>query len=66
MRKKNELLAPLRGAQLRDYVNSIRSTLYNERMREKKEKYNETIQRAKEQKAKLYEERLKALAGDDA
>lgn len=42
-RKRNEALAPLRGAQLRDYVNAIRSTLYNERLREKKEKYNETV-----------------------
>lgn len=42
-RKRNEALAPLRGAQLRDYVNGIRSALYNERLREKKEKYNETV-----------------------
>lgn len=42
-RRRNEVFAPLRGAQLRDYVNSIRSTLYNERLREKKERYNETV-----------------------
>jgi len=64
-RRRNELLAPLRGSQLRDYVNGIRTTLYNERLREKKEKYNEAVQRAKEQKAKLHEARLKALAGEE-
>jgi hypothetical protein len=63
-RKRNEVFAPLRGAQLRDYVNSIRSTLYNERLREKKERYNETVLKAKEHKAKLYEARMKALAGE--
>ncbi len=42
-RRRNEVFAPLLGSQLRDYVNSIRSTLYNERLREKKERYNETV-----------------------
>ncbi len=86
--QKNAMYGPLRGLQLKSYVSNIRNTLYTDRLREKKEKYNEsivkyvtclallqvceyvtdgfvTLCRAKEQKAKLYEARLKALAGDE-
>lgn len=61
----NQMYGPLRGIQLKNYVNGIRNTLYTERVREKKQKYNDTINKIKEQKAKLHEARLRALAGDD-
>jgi hypothetical protein len=41
----NEIFAPLRGAQLKAFVEGIRSSLYNERVKEKKDRYNEAIQK---------------------
>lgn len=64
-RKNMEMHAQLRGAQLREYVASIRNSLYQERVAEKRTKYNEAVQKVKEQKAKLYETRLKALVGEE-
>jgi hypothetical protein len=63
-RQKNSIYGPLRGANLKVYVQTIRAALYNARVKEKKDRYNEAIQKVKEQKAKLYEARMKALAGD--
>lgn len=63
--KEMELMAPLRALQLRDYVASIRSAMYKERVTDKKNRYNEAVKKAKEQKAKLYETRLRALVGDE-
>eukprot|EP00981_Chlorochromonas_danica_P008995 scaffold2392_cov166-Ochromonas_danica.AAC.11 len=63
--KEMELMAPLRALQLRDYVASIRSAMYKERVTDKRNRYNEAVQKAKEQKAKLYETRLRALVGDE-
>lgn len=65
-RNKNEIFGPLRGAALQTYVSNIRSTLYNARVKEKKDRYNEALRKVKEQKQKLYEARLKALAGEEA
>eukprot|EP01038_Epipyxis_sp_PR26KG_P006890 gene6890-9440_t len=62
--RSNEIFAPLRGAQLKAYVDTIRSSVYKEKQQAKKEKYNEQLTKLKEQKAKLHEARLKALAGD--
>ena len=39
----NTMYGPLRGLQLKSYVSNIRNTLYTERLREKKEKYNDAI-----------------------
>ena len=43
--REAEMHAPLRGAQLRDYVGKIRSTLYAERLHQKKAKYHEAVQK---------------------
>eukprot|EP01032_Pedospumella_encystans_P020483 gene20483-23267_t len=59
------MLAPLRGQQLKNYVTGIRNQLNSEKLAEKKRAYNEAITKAKEQKARLYEARLKALAGEE-
>jgi len=67
LRKEQEsilLFGALRGAQLKNYVQGIRNEFNAERNYEKKKAYNESVLKAKEQKAKLYEARLKALAGE--
>lgn len=64
-RIRNEANAGLRGIQLKEYVTNIRTKLHTERAKEKREKYAATVLKAKEEKARLYEARVKALAGDD-
>jgi hypothetical protein len=61
----NEANAGLRGLQLKEYVTAIRTKLHSERAKEKREKYQETVLKAKEEKARLYEARVKALAGEE-
>lgn len=41
--QRNSMYGPLRGLQLKSYVSNIRNTLYSERLREKKQKYNDSI-----------------------
>lgn len=60
-----EMFAQLRAVQLREYVAGIRNQLYQERVAEKRSRYQEAVQKVKEQKAKLYETRLKALVGEE-
>jgi hypothetical protein len=50
--------------QLQDYVTEVRASIHNERTAEKKRKYVEAQQAAKEHQDKLREARLRALAGD--
>lgn len=54
----------LRGMQMQDYVNAVRTNLHNERTEEKKRKYVEAQQKMKEHQDKLREARIRALAGD--
>jgi hypothetical protein len=42
-RERHEMLAPLRGQQLKIYVNGIRTALAAERTAEKKAAYNEAV-----------------------
>ena len=58
------LYGTLRGMQLQDYVTDVRAQIHNERTAEKKRKYMEAQQAAKEHQDKLREARLRALAGD--
>lgn len=44
-RKMNEIYGPLRGLQLKTYVNSIRQNLFNERINEKKQRFTEALQK---------------------
>jgi hypothetical protein len=64
IRDENNLYGLLRGMQLQDYVMNVRQTIHNERTAEKKRKYLEAQQAAKEHQNKLREARLRALAGD--
>lgn len=41
--RRNTYQAPLRGAQLKEYVTNIRTALHSERAREKRERYNATV-----------------------
>ena len=59
------LNAPLRGANLRDYVEAVRKNVHEERARLKRERQEEEWRKIKEAKAKLMEARLKALSGVD-
>ena len=54
----------LRGMQMQDYVNAVRTNLHNERTEEKKRKYMEAQKKMKEHQDKLREARIRALAGD--
>lgn len=62
-RRSDELFGEIRGKMLTNYVNLVRSNLEEERNREKKTKRLEAMEKLKEQKAKLHEARLNALAG---
>eukprot|EP00601_Ochromonadales_sp_CCMP2298_P000938 CAMPEP_0173174866 /NCGR_PEP_ID=MMETSP1141-20130122/3584_1 /TAXON_ID=483371 /ORGANISM="non described non described, Strain CCMP2298" /LENGTH=384 /DNA_ID=CAMNT_0014097025 /DNA_START=111 /DNA_END=1265 /DNA_ORIENTATION=- len=64
-REKHMMFGELRGVQLKNYIAGIRNKMYEERSFEKKQAYVEQVTKAKEQKAKLYEARLKALAGEE-
>lgn len=64
--EQDRMHASLRGLQMTDYVNTVRTRLHNERTIEKKRRGEERKQAALEQAAKLREARLKALAGDDS
>ena len=64
-RNKAEMLGPLRGSQLKHYVQSIRSSIYTERLNIKKNRFNAALQAAKDQKKKLFEARMTALLGDE-
>jgi hypothetical protein len=61
-----KLYGSLRGMQMTDYVTTVRARLHNERTEEKKRKYMEAKQAAKEHQAKLREARIRALAGEDS
>eukprot|EP01040_Poterioochromonas_malhamensis_P007229 gene7229-7802_t len=63
-RAKHEIHAPLRGLLLRDYVNKIRTAYQTEKRQEKQKKMIEAQEKAREQKQKLQDARLKALAGE--
>ena len=59
-----KLNGQLRGMQMQDYVNAVRTNLHNERTQEKKRKYIEAQQKMKEHQDKLREARIRALAGE--
>jgi|MDTB01.2.fsa_nt_gb hypothetical protein len=59
-----KLNGQLRGMQMQEYVNAVRTNLHNERTQEKKRKYIEAQQKMKEHQDKLREARIRALAGD--
>jgi len=61
---EHQLYGTLRGMQLQDYVTEVRASIHNERTAEKKRKYMEAQEAAKEHQDKLREARLRALAGD--
>ena len=43
--RTREIFAPLRGAQLKAYVDTIRANVHKEKVQAKKEKYNEAYQK---------------------
>mmetsp|Transcript_12564 Transcript_12564/g.18978 ORF Transcript_12564/g.18978 Transcript_12564/m.18978 type:complete len:500 (+) Transcript_12564:91-1590(+) len=63
-KNKEIMFAPKRKLFLDDYVQQVRTELHEQRAIEKREKLNAQIQAVKEQKEKLREAKLRALAGD--
>lgn len=63
--QRDEYFNVIRGRRLREYVTTVRTALHSERLEEKKKRYNEALSKLKDQKEKLYQARLRALADDD-
>ena len=62
---QDRMYAAIRGMQMNDFVQTVRTRLHNSRTIEKKRRKEEAKAAAIEQAAKLREARLKALLGED-
>lgn len=62
--REDQLYSRLRSTRLNEYVGLVRKNLHEQRSIEKQQRRQAEMEKIKEQKRKLMEARLKALAGE--